>query len=68
MSLAKSPPAYSREDQDRLRSELDRRDGRNRKVGRDIELTTDRLIINSPNGTAYALTVADDGTLGTALA
>lgn len=66
MSLASAPAVYSREDQNRVRAELDRRDAQNQKRGRDLEMGPARIILSSPNGTRYALTVANDGTVSTA--
>lgn len=47
------------------RREIERADRNNLKRGRDIEAGAGRVILTSPNGTRYALTVANDGTLGT---
>lgn len=41
----KSPPIYSREEQDRYRALLDRRDAQTRKIGQDIALSSERLIL-----------------------
>lgn len=40
-------------------------DRKNRKTGQDVELGDERLIIKSPDGSRFYLTVANDGTLGT---
>lgn len=61
--LPTAPAQYSAEDQRRLRGEIDRQDKQNLKRGRDIELASERLIIRSPNGTRYALTVSNAGVL-----
>lgn len=39
-------------------------DGQNLKRGRDVELQEGRIIMTSPNGTRYALTIDDAGNLG----
>lgn len=65
MSLAKAPDNYSSSEQNQLRATLERELDRCRRTGQDIELSTERLILKSPDGTRYALTVADDGTLST---
>jgi len=63
MSLAPASAAYSREEQNRLRADLDRRDRQNLKRGRDIEMGAARIILQSPDGSRFALAVANDGTL-----
>ncbi|MFA7434716.1 MAG: hypothetical protein WCZ72_13535 [Gemmobacter sp.] len=42
---------------------LERADAENHKRGRDIEVGVARLILTSPDGTRWTVTVADDGTL-----
>lgn len=52
--------------QERVRNQtLENEDARNRKIGDDVELSSERLIIKSPDGTRWYLTVANDGTLAT---
>lgn len=52
--------------QERVRNQtLENEDARNRKVGSDVELGDNLLIIKSPDGTRFYLTVANDGTLST---
>lgn len=65
MILQRAPQSYSREDQDRLRTDLEREDQDNLKRGRDIELVDGRLIGTSPNGSRFALVFNNDGSLGT---
>lgn len=38
-------------------------DLRNRKIGSDVELGAERIILRSPNGTRFQLVVSDDGTI-----
>lgn len=45
--------------------QIERADQENLKSGRDLELAGARLILASPDGTRYALVVANDGTLST---
>ena len=63
MNLPSAPAQYSAEDQRRLRSDLEREDRQNLKRGRDIELSDERLIIRSPNGSRFALAVSNAGVL-----
>lgn len=54
----KSPSAYSSEEQDRYRGLLDRRDLQTRKIGQDIELSSDSLIIRDEvTGFRYRFTI-----------
>lgn len=63
MSLPIAPGAYSVEDQRRTRAEVERMDKQNRKLRQDIEITSERFILSSPNGTRYVLTVSNAGAL-----
>lgn len=59
MSLQRAPFAYSRDDQDRLRTSLDRMDGKNRKAGQDVEIAGSERLILTDTVTAdrYSVTV-----------
>jgi hypothetical protein len=64
MSLLRAPMAYSRDDQDRLRTDLDALDGKNRKKGADVEIAgEERLILASPNGSRWSVTVDNSGVI-----
>jgi hypothetical protein len=64
MSLTRAPNAYTREDQDRLRTELDKMDAANRKKGQDVEVAgAERLILSSPNGSRWSIRVSNAGAL-----
>ncbi len=63
MNLQQAPDKWDPGYQNRLNAELNREDRRNRKAGADIELTQERLILRSPNGSRFKITVANDGTL-----
>jgi hypothetical protein len=64
MSLPRAPNDYSREDQDRLRTELDKMDAKNRKAGQDVEVAgSERLILSSPNGSRWDIQVSNAGAL-----
>jgi hypothetical protein len=73
MNLAKAPAAYVQSDEQLVRDTIAREDVQNVKKGRDIVMrggrpgTRDpRVILYSPSGDPFYLTVADDGTLGAA--
>lgn len=54
----KTPFAYSPEEQDRYRALLDRRDQQSRKIGQDIELSSESLILRDEvTGLRYRLTI-----------
>jgi hypothetical protein len=53
-------PAY----QVRNNQALEANDLTNRKKGADIELTTDKLILRSPNGARWQITVSNTGVVG----
>lgn len=53
---------------DRALSAIEQEDMRNVKKGQDIRLGSERIILLSPNGTAYALVVDNAGTLTTVTA
>ena len=64
MSLLRAPNAYSREDQDRLRTDLDKMDAKNRKTEQDVEVAgSERLILSSPNGSRWDIQVSNAGAL-----
>lgn len=69
MKLPLPPDTWSRDYQQRVNSELERTDGQNRKNGRDIELSAgdgvrkERLIMTSPDGTRWSITISNAGAL-----
>lgn len=69
MRLPIPQDAWSRDYQQRLNAELERADLENRKAGRDIELSLgdgvrrERLVLRSPDGTRWEITVDNGGTL-----
>lgn len=70
MSLTIPRPStqYSMDVATRTKQALEVEDVRNRKKGADVELQGERLIIRSPNGTRYAISVSNTGTLSAAVA
>lgn len=64
MSLLRASSNYSKEDQDRLRADLDKMDAKNRKTGQDVEIAgSERLILASPNGSRWSIVVSNAGAL-----
>lgn len=65
MKLRPAPPQYNRmifADMVRI---LQSADAENHKRGRDVEIGSARLILTSPNGTRYAVTVDNAGNIST---
>lgn len=63
MKLPLAPDKYDRSTQTRVQTALEQEDTRNRKKGADVEIVNERLILHSPNGTRYKITVSDLGAL-----
>ena len=68
MNFSRAPQAYSPQDQDRLRTDLEMVDQENFKRGRDIEMAAGRVILSSANGLRWALVVSNAGALSTVAA
>ena len=64
MRLPVAPPQYNRQKAQTANGIIERADSQNHKRNRDIEVGVARIILTSPDGTRYALTVANDGTVG----
>lgn len=63
MKLPAPSNAYSRADQQEVRRQVELEDQQNHKRNRDVELGVGRLILTSPNGTRYAITVSNAGVI-----
>lgn len=64
MSLSRAPGQYDQRDQDRLRAELEKMDGANRKLGQDVEIAgSERLILTSANGLRWVVVASNVGVL-----
>lgn len=64
MKLANPPERYDRRDQAVMRRQIEQSIARAYQRGQDVELPRGvRLILSSPNGTRYAISVADNGDL-----
>ena len=65
MKLPNAAAQYDTRDQAQMRNLIERADVQNRKKGQDIEVLGARLILTSPNGTRYSVTVDNSGNLST---
>jgi hypothetical protein len=65
MNLPRPSERYERTTEDRRNRALELADAQNLKRGQDIELRDERLIMHSPDGSRWALTVDNLGNLGT---
>lgn len=63
MRLPPSPLIYRPEDDQTVRSMVQRADDENHKRNRDVEISPGRLIIKSPNGTRYSIEVSNAGVI-----
>lgn len=63
MILPNSPNAYDQGVESQRNLQLEQADDMNRKKNQDIELRNDRLILQSPDGTRYKLSVDNSGNL-----
>lgn len=65
VKLAQAPAQYDRQDQATLRAAIIAADRLNLKSNVNVEFVDNKLILRSPNGTRYYLTVDNAGALGT---
>jgi hypothetical protein len=63
LKLPDPPAKYDQARQRRLQHDLELADMHNRKETLDIEVYPARLILRSPNGTRYSVTVSNAGVL-----
>lgn len=68
MILPEPPDRYDQKAQRVAKSIIEQSDLENQKRGRDIEVAPARIILTSPNGTRYYITVTNAGVLGTTAA
>ena len=67
MRLPDPPLEYSQDHQSDVQVRLEAEDQRSHKRGRDIEVSPARLILTSPNGTRYSVTVDNAGAISTSV-
>lgn len=59
-----APKDYSQQDQASLRTQIEQADNLNHKKRQDVELgVKERLILRSPSGARWSITVSDAGAL-----
>ena len=63
MKFAPAPSNYSQTEQNQFRGQLERELTNMLRSDQDVELVNTRLILRSPNGTRYALSVSNAGVL-----
>lgn len=63
MNLPAPPLGYSQVNEAALRRALEQEDRRNRKVGVDVEIGGERLVLKSPDGNRFSVTVSNAGIL-----
>lgn len=65
MKLTNAPASYSQRDQQDVRRTMELEDQQNHKRNRDVEIGEARLILTSPNGTRYSISVSNAGVIST---
>lgn len=65
MSLPGASPRYDPGNENQTRQEIDREMAKRVRKGDTVYFLRNECIISSPNGSKWALKVADDGTLST---
>jgi len=63
LKLQQAPERWTPEFQNKLNSVLENEDRKNLKNGSNIELVQNKLILRSPNGSRFALSVSNAGVL-----
>jgi hypothetical protein len=63
VTLPPAPPQYNARNEAQTREAIAQADAASHKKGQDIELGAAKLILKSPNGTRWALTVSNAGAL-----
>ncbi len=68
MKLPRPSESYDAMDESITRAAIERADDENLKRGRDLEVHPARIILRSPNGSRWAITVSNTGTLSASAA
>jgi hypothetical protein len=61
MSGPRPPSGYDARWAAEVKRDIERRDAQNHKRGRDVEVGVGRLILTSPDGTRFSVTVDNSG-------
>ena len=64
MILPAAPEKYSDIDTNKMNLQIEQADQLNHKKNQDVEVGAARLILKSPNGTRYSITVNNSGQVG----
>jgi hypothetical protein len=64
MILPTAPDVYNATEANKMNLLIEQADGLNHKKNQDVEVGAARLILKSPNGTRYSITVDNSGNLG----
>ena len=64
MILPAAPERYSDIDTNKMNLLIEQADQLNHKKNQDVEVGAARLILKSPNGTRYSITVDNSGNVG----
>jgi len=64
MILPTAREVYDAIDTNKINLLIEQADGLNHKKNQDVEVGAARLILKSPNGTRYSITVDNSGNLG----
>jgi hypothetical protein len=63
MILPEAQRAYDFVQENQRNNLIEQADNLNRKKNQDVELRNERLILQSPDGTRFSITVANNGTI-----
>lgn len=67
LSLPKPGPGYDASNEAEARRALEKEDKKNRKTDNDVDIGDQKLLLRSPNGARWSITVSNTGVI-TALA
>lgn len=63
LNLPRPPGTYDAGEQAQLRRALEQEDRNNRKIGTDVEVGAQRLVLKSPNGARWSIAVSNAGVI-----
>lgn len=63
LTLPRPSAQYDQSNEAQTRSSIERNDLDLMRITHDVDISKRRLIIPSPDGTRFSITVADDGTI-----